>query len=65
MAEIDAIVNEKRQEIFNLNEELKQFSGGNFCVIKRHQNDEFSYHEIINMADYLNKSIDELMVNEN
>ncbi len=33
--------------------------------MKRHQNDEYSYHEVINLNDYREKNIDELMVLEN
>ena len=34
-------------------------------MVKRHQNDEYSYHEIINVSDYQEKTVDELMVLEN
>ncbi len=30
----------------------------NICIVKRHQNDEYLYHEIINLSDYYKKSVD-------
>ena len=34
------------------------------CIVKRHQNDEYLYHEIINLPDYYQKSVDEVGVFE-
>jgi hypothetical protein len=35
------------------------------CIIKRHQNDEFSYHEIINTPDYYTKTLEDVCVFDN
>ena len=45
MNQIEPIIKEKRKEA------LKDFKE-DICVVKRHQNDEYSYHEVINVNDY-------------
>ena len=34
-------------------------------IVKRHQNDEYSYHEVVNLPDYQDKTLDDVMINEN
>lgn len=47
MKDVEKAIQEKRKEILNL-----AVSEDNICIVKRHQNDEYSYHEIINLFDY-------------
>lgn len=37
----------------------------NICLIKRHQNDEYSYHEIINTKEYDNRTLEDVCVLDN
>lgn len=38
---------------------------GPICIIKRHQNDEYTYHEVINTSDFHDKTLEEINVLEN
>ena len=54
MLEIAQCIVKRRREILELKED------GEVCVIKRHQNDEYLYHEIINLPEYHPKTAEDV-----
>ena len=54
MREVEQSIKEKRMGFLGKGEEGQE----SICIVKRHQNDEYLYHEIINLQDYYGKSID-------
>ena len=59
MQELDELVKKKRSLFLE---------GGKpedpLCIVKRHQNDEYLYHEIINLPDYYAKNLEDVGIFE-
>lgn len=60
MKEIEAVIKQKRALFLQDDSKSKEA----ICIVKRHQNDEYLYHEIINLPDYYDKSIDSIGIFE-
>jgi hypothetical protein len=56
MRALEEVVKKKRGEFLGKMKEVEE----SICIVKRHQNDEYLYHEIVNLTDYYEKSIDEV-----
>lgn len=61
MQEIEQTIKNKRNAL--LSEKLRNLSD-NICIVKRHQNDEYLYHEIINLPEYYPKNMDQIGICE-
>ena len=60
MNELEQMIKKKRSEFLEKNDKEED----SICVVKRHQNDQYLYHEIINLPDYHPKTIDDIGIFE-
>ena len=59
MQELDELVKNKRSSFL-----AEGKPEDPLCIVKRHQNDEYLYHEIINLPDYYSKNLDDVGIFE-
>ena len=64
MSQVQEQIKKKRLQILENNPKI-EIKEKDITIVKRHQNDEYSYHEVVNENAYQEKTLDDVMILEN